>query len=66
MTNFCFQAKIPISNVLLEDLILALDTDLNNQLDYRELAKGMGLWKIEKRENKKRTVYSDSTSPSML
>lgn len=54
------QAKIPISDTLLEDLILALDTDLNDTLDYRELAKGMGLWKIEKRESKRKIKGSAS------
>ena len=60
-----FQAKIPISEVLLEDLILALDTDLNDELDYRELAKGMGLWKVEKRESKRKMLASNITSASM-
>ena len=36
---------------MLEDLILALDIDLNDELDYREIAKGMSLWKLEKRED---------------
>ena len=57
------QAKIPISEVLLEDLILALDIDLNDELDYRELAKGMGLWKLEKRESRKKMLANNS-SPS--
>ena len=58
------QAKIPISDVLLEDLILALDVDLNNRLDYRELAKGMGLWKVEKRDFKKQVVGGTSFTAS--
>ena len=62
--TFNTQAKIPISEVLLEDLILTLDTDLSNELDYRELAKGMGLWKIEKRENKRKLLSSASFSSS--
>ena len=43
---------------MLEDLVLALDKDLTDKLDYRELAKGMGLWKVEKRANKRSRVAS--------
>ena len=51
----------------MEDLILALDVDLNDQLDYRELAKGMGLWRIEKRESKRKLIASNTIqSPSRL
>ena len=44
--------------------MLALDTDLNDQLDYRELAKGMGLWKKEKIDSKRRLINSGSLSHS--
>ena len=61
--TFC-QAQIPISDVLLEDLILTLDANLTNELDYRELATGMGLWRVEKREAKQKSSSSDRFSAS--
>ena len=56
MDTFPLQAKIPISEVLLEDLVLTLDTDLDNVLDYRDLAQGMGLWKAEKWDTKRKRI----------
>ncbi len=61
---FLVKAGIPISDVLLEDLILALDADLNNELDYRELAKGMGLWKKERRQAKRKMITSGKARDS--
>lgn len=54
-------AKIPISETMLDNLIIALDKDMNNKLDYQELVKGMGLWKIEKRDSnrKVKTITKD-------
>ena len=53
-----FKAKIPLSDVMLEDLVLALDHDMNDELDYRELARGMGLWKKERREARRRMAIT--------
>ena len=36
--------------------MLTLDTDLDNVLDYRDLAQGMGLWKAEKWETKRKRI----------
>ena len=44
--------------------MLTLDTDLNNKLDYRELAKGLGLWKMEKRECKQQNIASPDVTGS--
>lgn len=44
------QAGISISELMLEDLILTLDEELTDELGYRELARGRGLWKLERRE----------------
>ena len=59
-----FQHGIPISDVLLEDLVLSLDEELDDELDYRDLAKGMELWKLEKREAKRRQMSTLSFSSS--
>ena len=39
---------------MLEDLVMALDHDMNDELDYRELATGMGLWRKERREARRK------------
>ena len=36
--------------------MLTLDTDLDDVLDYRDLAQGMGLWKAEKWETKRKQI----------
>ncbi|XP_013411229.1 uncharacterized protein LOC106174281 [Lingula anatina] len=53
---------IPISDILLEDLMLALDTDLNDELDYKELAMGLDQYKIERRESQKKMGSIDKIS----
>ena len=58
------QHGVPISDVLLEDLVLSLDEDLTDELDYRELAKGMELWKMEKRDKRRHEMASLSFSSS--
>lgn len=34
---------------LLEDLIITLDKDNNNELDYKELSKGLEQFRVERR-----------------
>ena len=46
--------------MLLEDLLLALDKDMDDELDYKELSKGMELWKHEKMETRRRGESSAS------
>jgi len=52
------KAKIPISSKLLDELIIALDVDNNNQLDYSELAKGMDRYRAMKRTKKSSLLKS--------
>ncbi|KAK2148452.1 hypothetical protein LSH36_497g02056 [Paralvinella palmiformis] len=60
------KAGIPISDVMLDDLMVTLDMDLNDKLDYRELTKGLGLWKVEKRERKQQKIADTLNSPAKL
>lgn len=46
------QAKIPISETLLNEVIDSLDSDLNAEVDYREFVKGMGRYHLEERKRK--------------
>lgn len=41
--------QIPLTDAQLEDMIIALDVDNNDQLDYRELAQGVEAYKIDER-----------------
>ena len=41
--------KIPLTEAQLEDLIIALDVDNNDQLDYRELAQGVEAYRVDER-----------------
>ena len=41
--------EIPLAEAQLEDMIIALDVDNNDQLDYRELAQGVEAYKIDER-----------------
>lgn len=47
---------MPLSEELAEDLVLALDTDCSDELDYRELSKGMDRFRRERRENKRKDM----------
>ena len=60
-----FQSKVPMSEALLEDLILSLDTDFDNNLDYKELARGLELWKRERRENRRKELSRTSSASSV-
>ena len=41
--------EIPLTEAQLEDLIIALDVDNNDQLDYRELAQGVEAYRVDER-----------------
>lgn len=58
------QSKVPMSEALLEDMILSLDIDYDNNLDYKELAKGLSFWKKERRENRRKQISRESTMDS--
>lgn len=61
---FFLQSKVPMSEALLEDMILSLDIDYDNNLDYKELAKGLSFWKKERRENRRKQISRESTMDS--
>ncbi|KAK3102250.1 hypothetical protein FSP39_009912 [Pinctada imbricata] len=63
--NIIRQAKVPMSEALLEDLILSLDTDFDNLLDYKELARGLECWKRERRENRRKELSRESSASSV-
>ena len=46
-------------------MLITLDMNLDEELDYRELARGMEAWKKEKREEKRRDLSRESTSLSV-
>ncbi|XP_001199549.3 EF-hand calcium-binding domain-containing protein 12 isoform X1 [Strongylocentrotus purpuratus] len=46
------EAKIPISETLLNEVIDSLDSDLNAEIDYREFVRGMDRYHLEERKRK--------------
>lgn len=60
----CPQAELDITEKELEDLVISLDSDLTDEVDYRELAKGMLVWKRERREKKRELLSQNSGSSS--
>lgn len=61
----CDQQKIPISVGLLEDMMVTLDMNLDEELDYREIARGMEAWKRERRDERRKELSRETTSVSM-
>lgn len=59
-----FQSKVTMSESLLEDMILSLDSNFDNYLDYKELAEGLNMWRKERRENKRKALSRESTNLS--
>ncbi|XP_062585713.1 uncharacterized protein LOC134247355 [Saccostrea cucullata] len=59
------ESKVPMSEALLEDMILSLDMDYDNNLDYKELSKGLSFWKRERRENRRKQISRESTMDSL-
>ena len=55
------QNHIPLSKVQVEDLMVVFDEHSTGQLDYRDLATSMGLWRQEKKETKKHRQMSTDT-----
>lgn len=50
-----------MSESLLEDMILSLDSNFDNYLDYKELAEGLRMWKKERRENKRKMISREAS-----
>ena len=53
-----------MSESLLEDMILSLDSNFDNYLDYKELAEGLRMWRRERRENKRKALSREATALS--
>lgn len=56
-----FQSQVTMSESLLEDMILSLDSNFDNYLDYKELAEGLRMWKKERRENKRKMISREAS-----
>ena len=53
--------KIPLTSAQLEDMIIALDVNNNDQLDYKELAQGVEAYHIDERFGE---YYTSSSLPA--
>ncbi|XP_052779508.1 EF-hand calcium-binding domain-containing protein 12-like [Mya arenaria] len=62
--KICNEKKIPISTGLLEDMLISLDMNLDEELDYKEMARGMELARREKREDRRKELSREATSIS--
>lgn len=58
-TKTCQKNNIPISQGSLEDLLVTLDMDLDDELDYREMARGMELARREKWDEKRKELSEE-------
>ncbi|XP_046561164.1 EF-hand calcium-binding domain-containing protein 12-like [Haliotis rubra] len=58
------EAQLDITEKELEDMVISLDSDLTDEVDYSELAKGMLRWKKERREKKREQMSQNSGSSS--
>ena len=56
-----FQKNIPISKGLLEDMLISLDMNLDEVLDYKEMAQGLEHARREKREDRRKEISREST-----
>ncbi|XP_070559014.1 EF-hand calcium-binding domain-containing protein 12-like [Ptychodera flava] len=62
--NCIKDAKIPLADDLLEELVHSLDQDMNDQLDYRELARGIKEYQREERRYRKARMRVKSETNS--
>jgi hypothetical protein len=42
-------------------MILSLDSNFDNYLDYKELAEGLRMWRKERRENKRKMISREAS-----
>lgn len=59
-----FQRNIPISKALLEDMLISLDMNLDDELSYKEMARGMDMARRERREDRRKELSRESTMVS--
>ena len=45
--------------------MVTLDMNLDEELDYREMVRGMEAWKRQRREEKRKALSRESTSVSL-
>ncbi|KAL4226312.1 EF-hand calcium binding domain 12 [Mactra antiquata] len=57
----CEERNIPISKALLEDMLISLDMNLDDELNYKEMTRGMDLARRERREDKRKELSREST-----
>uniref|UniRef100_A0A1I8GJL7 EF-hand domain-containing protein n=1 Tax=Macrostomum lignano TaxID=282301 RepID=A0A1I8GJL7_9PLAT len=60
------QNRVPLPEPLLEDMIITLDQDNNNQLDYRELAQGLEQYRRERRSPEFLALLSEESNQFLL
>jgi len=53
--------KIPISQGLLEDMLISLDMNLDENLDYKELAMGLELARKELIEDRRKELSREAS-----
>lgn len=56
-----FQTQIPISQGLLEDMLISLDMNMDENLDYKELSIGLELARRELREDRRKELSREAT-----
>ncbi|KAK6994745.1 EF-hand calcium-binding domain-containing protein 12 [Biomphalaria glabrata] len=54
------KAEIPLSESEVDDLMITLDTNADNKLDYQELNQGLTQWRKQRRDLKKQEQKSNS------
>lgn len=57
----CEEKNIPISKGLLEDMLISLDMNLDEVLNYKEMAIGLEHARREKREDRRKEISREST-----
>ncbi|CAL1527070.1 unnamed protein product [Lymnaea stagnalis] len=58
------QSNIPLSETEIDDLIITLDSDLDDQLNYQELNKGLTEWRKQRRALKRQNGEDCSSCTS--
>ncbi|KAH9518977.1 hypothetical protein Btru_008827 [Bulinus truncatus] len=62
--NLVSKAEIPLSESEVDDLMITLDTNGDNKLDYQELNQGLIQWRKQRRDLKKQELLKNSSFSS--
>ncbi|XP_005093715.1 uncharacterized protein LOC101848502 [Aplysia californica] len=54
------QSEIPLTESEVDDIIITLDSNLDDELDYQEINKGLTQWRKNRRELKRQGLASES------